>query len=171
MSRRTALSIVAVIAVLATLLFVAKCNQGILENGLPPRDSVATTQLEARGRAYDFIKANGGESFAVIGTGSMAPYIRAEVQLVDGAVTYPVVAYAVSVPGAAYADIVPGKLCVYAPDWKPGVLVMHQAALKQGEGWVMSGYGNKRSESWARVTPANFKAIVARVFVWEIKTT
>ena len=42
----------------------------------------------------------------------------------------------------------------------------HQAAQRDGLGWIMSGLHNPRSESAWRITPQNFDGIVRATFVW-----
>jgi hypothetical protein len=140
---------------LVVILLVANRNQSVLERGLPTR-IVCTNEQDARIRA-------GLGSVLVLGTGSLAPYIPAAGPGKDPDTTP--VAFAALRAGATFAEIKPGDLCLYMPTWTPGY-VMHQAAQKDGDGWIMSGLHNERSESWARVTAENFKGIVDRVYVW-----
>ncbi len=142
--------------VLLLLLFLALRSQRTLEAGLPER-IVCASQGEAQARA-------GIKAFPVLGTGSMAPYIPAAPAGADPLKT--IVAYAVR-SDSRYEAIAPGALVVYRPCWaNPTGLVIHGAAQKDASGWIMSGLHNAQSESWARVTPANFIGIVKTVYVW-----
>ncbi len=155
---KTILPIVALLALLAVVILAAR-NQRVLEAGLPPRIECAS-EAEARERA-------GAGAVRILGTGSMAPYIPAAPAGRDPHAT--TVAFAVMEPGATFADIATGKLCTYRPEWDAKAHVIHGAAARDGLGWIMSGLHNARSESWARVTAANFTGIVARVYVWPLE--
>lgn len=124
---------------------------------LPPKIECAD-QAEARSRA-------GLYAIAVLGTGSMQPYISAAPAGSDPMKT--VVAYAKLELAATYDDVQPGDLLLYGADWANGQSVMHQAARKDSDGWIMSGTANAHSESRWRVTEKNFRGIVARVYVWK----
>ena len=76
-----------------------------------------------------------------------------------------VVAYVVLDPAATYESVAVGALVLYTAGWTSHH-VLHQAALKDRLGWIMSGLHNERSETWERVTPANYKGTVGRVYVW-----
>lgn len=154
---RTALYILGAVLVIAGLGIMAWRAQRTLTSNLPPRIE-CRDQLDARTRA-------GAGAYAVLGTGSMAPFIPASLHGQDPRQT--LVAYAVTEP-ASYADIQAGDLCIYSPEFHNG-LVIHQAAQRDSLGWIMSGLGNARSEAAWRVTSANFKGIVARVYVWPLK--
>lgn len=154
---RTALYILGAVCLALGLGLLAWQAQHTLTSNLPPR-------IECRDEAEARTLA-GPAAIAVLGTGSMAPFIPAALPGQDPRKT--VVAYAVIEP-ATYADIQAGDLCIYETEWTPG-LVMHPAAMKDFGGWIMSGTGNARSEARWRVTPANFRGIVARVYVWPLK--
>ena len=147
--------VVALVLGLAALLVVSKRKQADLARGLPPR----------------IVCANQGEAFAlagvgatpVLGTGSMAPWIPAALPGLDPRKT--VVAYAVIDTAATYDGITTGALVVYFATWAGG-RVLHQAAARDGGGWIMSGLHNERSETWERVTAKNYIGTVARVYVW-----
>ena len=147
--------VLALVLGLAALLVVSKRKQADLARGLPPR----------------IVCANQGEAFAlagvgatpVLGTGSMAPWIPAALPGLDPRQT--VVAYAVIDTAATYDGITTGALVVYFATWAGG-RVLHQAAARDGGGWIMSGLHNERSETWERVTAANYVGTVARVYVW-----
>ena len=160
---RTAL-IVGCVGGLATLLLLARRAQNVLERGLPPRE-LLPTQAAALTRAAVYSRDNCGMVYAVVGTGSMAPYLPAAPLGRDPKTT--VVAYAVTRAGAKFDAIKPGSLVVYAAVWNPEMVVMHGAAQKDGLGWIMSGLHNERSEADWRVTLANFRGIVAQTMTWE----
>ena len=147
--------VVALVLGLAALLVVSKRKQADLARGLPPR-IVCASQGEAFGLA-------GVGATPVLGTGSMAPWIPAALPGLDPRKT--VVAYAVIDTAATYDGITTGALVVYFATWAGG-RVLHQAAARDGGGWIMSGLHNERSETWERVTAANYIGTVARVYVW-----
>ena len=147
--------VVALVLGLAALLVVSKRKQADLARGLPPR-IVCASQGEA------FALAGVGAT-PVLGTGSMAPWIPAALPGLDPRKT--VVAYAVIDTAATYDGITTGALVVYFATWAGG-RVLHQAAARDSGGWIMSGLHNERSETWERVTAANYIGTVARVYVW-----
>ena len=151
--RRAMLVLLAVLA-LAVLLVLAWRSARTLREGLPLRIACAS-QAEAQALAPGAV--------AVLGTGSMAPYIPASRSGLDPLAT--VCAYVVLVPGARYTDITPGALCIYVPAWA-GRHVMHQAAAQDAAGWIMTGLHNEHYENRERVTALNFIGLVARTYVW-----
>lgn len=153
---RTGLLILGIVCLLAAVLLLARHNQRTLTEGLPPR-IVCATQEEARAAA-------GPTAIAVLGTGSMAPYIPAAAPGRDPLAT--VVAYIVPDPNLVFADIRPGRLVVYQPAWSPRYSVTHGAAAQDAGGWIMSGLANRDYEAGTRVTAANFRAIVGTVYTW-----
>lgn len=92
----------------------------------------------------------------------MAPYIPAAPSGADPFTT--VMAYA-EPSDRVFADIRKGDLVVYRPRWRNG-LVIHQAAQKDGSGWIMSGLHNAQSESFARITKDDVICVVGAVYVW-----
>lgn len=104
----------------------------------------------------------GPDAIDVLGTGSMYPYIKKAPQGADPMKT--VVAYVVAGP-KKYADIQKGDLVVYYADWAHGC-VMHQAAQKDKDGWIMTGLNNAQSESFTRVTPETFKCVISVTYTW-----
>lgn len=160
-------TLIAALAVLllAVLVWSALRFQRNMERGLPPKEECQTR--EAALAAALLNAGPGGAVKAVLATGSMAPYIRGarkgEVPLET------VVAYAVVKNGATFEDIKAFDLVLYRATWipDPNNCVMHQAAMKDWLGWIMSGLHNKLSESGDRVTKANFKGIVAKTYVWK----
>lgn len=147
--------VLALVLGLVALLVVSKRKQADLARGLPPR-IVCASQGEA------FALAGVGAT-PVLGTGSMAPWIPAALPGLDPRQT--VVAYAVIDSAATYDGITTGALVVYFATWAGG-RVLHQAAARDGGGWIMSGLHNERSETWERVTAVNYVGTVARVYVW-----
>ena len=140
---------------LVVVLGLALRSERTLTAGLPLR-IVAKSQEEARTLA-------GLGAVAVLGTGSMAPYIAAAPKGSDPLAT--VMAYVVTVQGATIADVRAGSLCIYVPEWA-GRHVMHQAASFSEGGWIMTGLGNKGYENAERMTGRNFVGIVARTYIW-----
>ena len=143
---------------LAFVIYLAVRSQRVLEAGLPPRFEHAT-QAEALAACGDTTYS------AILGTGSMAPFIPAAPAGVDPrSVT---VAYAIERPGARYEDITPGAFVIYRPKWNKSGRTAHQAALQTPAGWVMSGLHNERSEAWEPITAAEFVGIIAAVHTWK----
>ena len=140
---------------LVVVLGLALRSERVLTEGLPLR-IVAKTQDEARTLA-------GIGAVAVLGTGSMAPYIAAAPVGTDPLAT--VMAYVVTVQGATIADVRAGSLCIYIPEWA-GRHVMHQAASFSEGGWIMTGLGTKTYENAERMTGRNFVGIVSRTYIW-----
>jgi hypothetical protein len=140
---------------LVVVLGLALRSERVLTAGLPLR-IVAKTQDEARTLA-------GLGAVAVLGTGSMAPYIAAAPTGTDPLAT--VMAYVVIVQGATIADVRAGSLCIYIPEWA-GRHVMHQAASFSEGGWIMTGLGTKTYENAERMTGRNFVGIVSRTYIW-----
>lgn len=152
---RTGLLVLGLVLLLAAILAVSKYQQRALVNALPVRIA-CVDENEARTLA-------GPGAVAVLGTGSMAPYIPAALPGRDPLQT--VVAYVVIVPGATVAEVKPGALCIYVPQWA-GSNVMHQAATFADGGWIMTGLHNREYENRERMTGANFVGLVARTYVW-----
>lgn len=140
---------------LVVVLGLALRSERVLTAGLPLR-IVAKSQQEAQTLA-------GLGAVAVLGTGSMAPYIAAAPKGSDPFAT--VMAYVVTVQGATIADVRAGSLCIYVPEWA-GRHVMHQAASFADGGWIMTGLGTKSYETTERMTGRNFVGIVARTYIW-----
>ena len=44
-----------------------------------------------------------------------------------------------------YENLKEGTICIYAPDWTTN-LVIHMAAAKSGDSWIMSGLNNSSYE-------------------------
>jgi hypothetical protein len=141
------------LAGLCLLLLLAYFQQRDMLNGLPAR-IVCASEAEA------VLKAGAG-AIPVRGTGSMVPFIPA-----SPANPMSIVAYAAP-SGKRYNELRKGDLVVYYADWAKGN-VIHQAAQKDGKGWIMSGLGNKQSESFARVTEKDFFFHVEAVYVWNL---
>lgn len=163
MKRQTILGSLAAIGLIVALASGVYW-QRILTVNLPPRVDSAT-RVESSTLAQKELEAAGGKLVAVLGTGSMAPYIPPAPFGLDPRKA--VVAYVVTRPGAVFSDIRPGFLVIYEYAPEPGSHYLHVAAQKTVTGWIMSGLHNARSESWTRVTEQNFQAIAAKVFVWK----
>ena len=142
---------------LVVILALALRSERVLVNGLPPR-IIAKSQVEAQEMA-------GALAVGVLGTGSMAPYIPSAPNGDDPLKT--IVAYAVIGTDLAYNDITPGALVIYSINYVKGSNTMHQAALLDASGWIMTGLGNKEYENRVRVTSANFVGIVSKVYIWK----
>lgn len=155
--------ILLLVAALAVLAWFTWRATRVMSDHLPPR-TVCADQGEAWLQATAWALQHGGNAVAVLGTGSMAPYIPAAAAGRDPRQT--VVAYVVTKPGATYADIKAGDLCLYLAERAPSLCVLHVAALQDAWGWIMSGLHNRTYENRVRVTPANFRGITAAVFTW-----
>ena len=155
MTLKRSLLLAVLVLGLVVVLGLALRSERVLTAGLPLR-IVAKSQDEARTLA-------GLGAVAVLGTGSMAPYIAAAPAGTDPLTT--VMAYAVTVQGATIADVKAGSLCIYIPEWA-GRHVMHQAASFSEGGWIMTGLGTKTYENAERMTGRNFVGIVARTYIW-----
>ena len=155
MTLRRSLLIAALALGLVVVLGLALRSERVLTAGLPLR-IVAKSQEEARTLA-------GLGAVAVLGTGSMAPYIAAAPKGSDPFAT--VMAYVVTAQGATIADVKVGSLCIYVPDWA-GRHVMHQAASFSEGGWIMTGLGTKTYETAERMTGRNFVGIVSRTYIF-----
>ena len=155
MNLRRSLLVLGCVLGLAAVLLLARKSERVLIEGLPPRIVVASL-AEAR-------TIVGSGAVAVLGTGSMAPYIAAAPKGSDPLAT--VMAYVVTVQGATIADVRAGSLCIYVPEWA-GRHVMHQAASFSEGGWIMTGLGTKSYETTERMTGRNFVGIVARTYTW-----
>lgn len=153
MNRSALYAILAGLAVVGVLVIAWKShNENV--SMLPPAIDCAN-QEEAKNRAGLF-------AIAILGTGSMQPLIPTAPRGSDPMKT--VVAYAKLRADVAFSDVQRGDLCLYAAEWSNGSLVMHQAARKDAHGWIMSGTANAHSERRWRVTEANFRGVVARVY-------
>jgi hypothetical protein len=150
-----AVGIVLAVAVLAALLWVSQCSRTTMTARLPV-PVICANAVEAAERA-------GPGAIAVVGTGSMAPYLPAAKAGQDPQTT--IVAFVVLRPKATFADVFAGALCLYRVTWTRSP-VMHVAALLDRLGWIMSGLGNARSESFERMTSANFLGLVDRVYTF-----
>lgn len=151
-------------AAIPVLLWMALHRQRTMEEGLPPKTDCGS-QDDAWAKAQAFQMENGGMLVSVRGTGSMAPYIPHAAASLDAKAT--VVAFVVMAHGVRFADVRAGDLCLYRPEQAPKEVWLHQAAKRDGYGWLMSGLANKTSEWWMRVTPDNYLGAVAHTFTWK----
>lgn len=108
------------------------------------------TAAAAETGAWASAKATGQTVFKVSGTGSMKP----EFQENDFVVA-----------GGAFADVVIGDVLVYRATWRGAAenRIIHRTVQKDSYGWIMSGDSAPMSESWARVTAANFDGKVKEI--------
>ena len=139
---------------IAALLLLAFWQHRAMASGLPPR-IVCLSPVDAHMQA-------GPTAYEVVGTGSMAPYIPKAPSGADPKTTVVALAKPVSLP---FKAIRKGDLVVYRPKWANG-LVIHQAAQETASGWIMSGLGNKQSESFEPITEKEFVALIGAVYVW-----
>lgn len=147
---------------LVALVWLAFRSQATLEANLPAKREFAQLK-DAYLDAYAAKLATGGNMVAILGTGSMAPYIPAAPKGTDPlAVT---VGFAVTDPTATFASVKVGDVLLYRPASKPDSVWMHVVAAIDSRGLIMSGLNNEVSESWMRVTAANYVGKVAFVFV------
>ena len=152
---RNTLYAVGALVLAAVLTVLAVMAQRTLTSNLPERIK-CRDEAEARALA-------GLSAIPVLGTGSMAPFIPPASAGKDPLKT--IVALVVLERSASFLDVSAGDLCIYYPAWHDGP-VMHQAALKDSGGWIMSGLGNAKSEAAWRVTSDNFGGIVKKAFIW-----
>ena len=152
---RNTLYAVGALVLAAVLTVLAVMAQRTLTSNLPERIK-CSDEAEARALA-------GLSAIPVLGTGSMAPFIPPAPAGKDPLKT--TVALVVLERSASFLDVSAGDLCIYYPAWHNGP-VMHQAALKDSGGWIMSGLGNAKSEAAWRVTSDNFGGIVKMAYVW-----
>ena len=139
---------------IAALLLLAFWQHRAMASGLPPR-IVCLSPVDAHIQA-------GPTAYEVVGTGSMAPYIPAAPKGSDPLKTVVALAKPVSLP---FKAIRKGDLVIYRPKWANG-LIIHQAAQETASGWIMSGLGNKQSESFEPITEKEFVALIGAVYVW-----
>ena len=108
-----------------------------------------------------YVKA-GPMAFPVLGTGSMAPFIPPAPKGSDPMFT--IVAYA-KPSNRPFEAMKKGDLVVYRASWAKGFII-HQAAQKQGNKWIMSGLNNSQSESFEPVGADQFVCIIEKVYIW-----
>jgi len=112
-----------------------------------------------------YAQAHGGRVIAIAGTGSEAPYIPQGKGATFEDRKKEIVAYAVMDPDKEFARVTRGALVLYFPAWNSGQPVLHQAALFDHGGWIMTGLHNSASESSERMTPEKVGGVVALVAV------
>jgi hypothetical protein len=141
------------VGLLCIALYLGWSSQLVLELGLPPKQIVAN-RVEGLLYAQRHVEILGGSVVAVCGTGSMAPYIR------KGDKPSDIVAYGL-IGSTTFAEVKRGTVCIYAYG---DIVAIHGAAAKSGEGWIMSGLHNSRSD--ILMDAKNFRGIVSKVIVW-----
>ena len=148
-------------ALLIGVAFLAFRSHDKLVSNLPPIEQ-PMPRIVAFEEARAFAKQHDGFSvIAILGTGSMAPYIPASPAGTDPRKT--VVAYAVV--GGKFEDVQTGTLCAYKPQDREGELWFHLASAFTHGGWIMTGLANDYYESWMRMTPKEFKGYTLKVFL------
>ena len=114
------------------------------------------TQRQAMLAASLFARSTGGSLVLTSGTSSMEPLIHGK--------TYVVVAK------RPYTSISKSDILLYQgrPDASKAdrKTILHRAVLQDKYGWLMSGDNNRWSESWDRVTTANYEGTVVAIFAF-----
>lgn len=122
----------------------------LLAFGYRPSGANPTLTLtpDPLGQAVQLANKLGGRAHVVSDTGSMRPVL-------DGGDYVAVV--------SAWDKVKKGDILVYRATYNANPIV-HRAAAKDAHGWIMSGDSAKHSESWARVTEANYLGTVVHIF-------
>ena len=156
MNRSTILSAVIGLIALLTVgaLAVGMMRYRRLVDALPPK-IVCSSQADA-------FAQTGFAGIGILGTGSMQPYIRAARIGEDPRKI--IVAYAMA-DSKPFKAISKGDLVVYQPTWAKRY-VIHQAAKKQDDKWIMSGLHNRESEWFEPIGQDKFVCIIETVYVW-----
>lgn len=79
--------------------------------------------------------------------------------------TYPEHIIAVIVP-TPYPKLKAGQFAYYQSRWHLQSRTLHRLAAKDAHGWIGSGDGNSRSESWDRIDESNYFGTLAAVFTF-----
>ncbi|HEY4989589.1 MAG TPA: hypothetical protein VII09_07270 [Opitutaceae bacterium] len=104
--------------------------------------------------AKAFAKATRGSLILTSGTASMEPLIHGQVYVVLEKIPYEAI---------TYKDILAydGRLNADSPLQQT---LLHRTVGRDRFGWLMSGDSNRWSESWDRVTPANYLGRAVALF-------
>lgn len=126
---------------------------GYAPNIDPPKYACANVG-EARWRANLALELQPNRTvWEVAPTGSMAPLIpKAHCYIVTEAIPF--------------EAIRPGIVATYRAAWNPGAPVTHRLVAKDALGYIASGDANARSESFERVTRANFIGEVVGIWTY-----
>jgi signal peptidase I len=119
---------------------------------LPPTVRTAT-RVEAHLSALDEANSLQGRgcTYYVLNTRSMEPALWGGDYIV--------------VESVPYSQLQRGDIIAYWADWLPGnVPVTHRLVEKDRGGWILSGDNNRHSESYSRVTEANYIGKLVRVY-------
>ena len=109
-------------------------------------DAAAKTAAERPGRTLH----------EVAPTGSMVPLIpKARCYLVTEAIPF--------------ESIRLGMVATYSAAWHPGTPLVHRLVARDKLGYIASGDANKHTESFDRVTPANFMGEVVGIWTFPPK--
>ena len=104
--------------------------------------------FEASAIADNTAKKLGGAVWHVTNTGSMKPLLRGG-------------EYAVTV--AKFSEVKQGQVLVYRATYNANPII-HRAVEHDRDGWIMSGDSAKHTETWARVTAANYLGTVVLIY-------
>lgn len=113
-------------------------------DSLPPSEYIHTYEIDAMLRRSDPL-------IAVLGTGSMQPYIPSG----NGVVAWCLV------ERCAYDLLGEGDVVVYHTG---GSNILHQLSAMTPDGWIASGLHNRNYDS-PRVTRANFSGRVVKTYI------
>jgi uncharacterized protein YxeA len=145
---KTALPIIlGVLALVIGSFFIVRGHNAMIRS-LPP--VVDSTHAEVQS-----LMLAGADMVAVLGTGSMQPYIPAGKQNSSEIVAY------VQVERVAFDKLRRGDLIIF----RFGNLnILHQLAAKDGDGWIASGLHNERYD-YPRVNVGNFVGRVSKTYL------
>jgi NADPH-dependent curcumin reductase CurA len=146
--KTTILILVVSILALFALATMELHRQDRMRRTLPPVQAATPAEVQ-------LLMVNGADLVAVLGTGSMQPYIPAG----EGVVAY------CQLERTPYGKLTEGDFVVYAT---PVGNVCHQLAVLYADGWVASGLHNKRYDTTlGRVTAANYRGRIVRTYILE----
>lgn len=147
MQKRTCILILSAILALLVIFSVVEIRKyQIALRSLPPTETVIPAQIQA-------LLIAGKDIVAIMGTGSMRPYIPEG----DG-----VVAYA-EVERVKFSDLKRGDLVTFR---RTKYNVIHQIVARDGDAWISSGLGNSFYDE-IRVTDKNLIGRVTKTYILE----
>lgn len=116
-----------------------------------PVPILAGAAAEAEAATHAERLGAGGRAFIVSPTGSMRPLLQGG----DYVVTQ-----------SDYASARVGQVFAYWPTFatRSGHPLIHRAVQKDKDGWIMSGDSAPHTESWARVTEANYIGTLVAIY-------
>lgn len=147
----------------AVLLLVGFAWDRRLQESLPEKEVYPTKEeaLLAAFRDNNNVHRPIGN---VLGTGSMAPFIRKSDDPNE------IVAYTITDPNGTYDTIKVGQLGLYKPSYQtshPDAAVIHVLAKRKKDGLIFTGLANKSFETRTLVTRENFLGVIKKVYTWE----